>query len=140
MGAGGVQGDTSAHPASSQFFRNRLNRVIGDSNKDVVCQGGNVADRRRLYFRSDEGSRSVRVIGCSAGDSNRRQAGISEEPAERLGNSAGPDDRRARSVHLIAENVRFSQPVTPVTTSALTLRSVSAPYSFTSPVTAGTIR
>ena len=135
-----MKGDAAAHPAYCEFLGHRLNRVIGYGNEDVVCQGGQVAKADGTCRGCDKGGGAVCVIGGSPGDSDRRQAGICEEPPKGLGDPAGSDDRGARSGHLIAENVRFSQAAKPVTTSALTLRSVSAPYSFTSPVTAGTIR
>src|SRR5687768_14597358 len=140
VGPGGVECNATAHPASRQLLRHRRDGVVGDSDENAVCKRRNVADERRLYAGRDERRGAVRMAGCSTGNRNGRDTGISQKPAKGLRDPAGSNDRRARRGHLIAANVRVSQPVIPDTTSALTLRSVSAPYSFTSPVTAGTIR
>ena len=77
----------------------------------------------------------------SSGNGDRWEAGLCEQATQCLRDAASADDRRplARG-HLIAANVRVNQPDTADDTSLLTLRSVSAPYSLTSPVTAGTSR
>ena len=67
------------------------------------------------------------------------RAGLRHQATQRLRDAAGADNRGPMvRRHFTAANVRVNHPASAAETSLLTLRSWRAPYSATSPLTAGT--